>query len=363
MTGAFTQRDEALMRRALDLARNGWGQTAPNPMVGAVIARQGEPVGEGFHARFGEAHAEVGALAAAGTRARGATMFVSLEPCAHTGKTPACTDAILAAGVTRVIAATSDPNPAAAGGARRLREAGIQVDFGLLQDEARELNAAFLHAFSSDRPWVTLKMAVTLDGAIADGTHTTSRVTGPAARRFAHHLRAGHDAVAVGMNTVRVDDPQLTVRETPPPRVPPARVAFSRSGRLSLTSTLANSLKQGPVIVTAESMDAEYEYALREHGVEVVIASDLAHALRELRARGIQSLLVEGGTNLAAGLWLAGLVDRLILVQAPILFGQGSLNAFAALPPVRAEDAPRLRVVRREALGDDLATTYAVREL
>ena len=348
------------MRRALALARRGWGQVAPNPMVGAVVAVEGEVIGEGFHARLGEAHAEVVAIAAAGSLARGATLYVSLEPCAHQGRTPPCTDAIRGAGLARVVAAMADPNPEAAGGAARLRAAGVEVEVGLLEAEARELNAPFVHGFASDRPWVTLKMAVTLEAAIADLSGTTSRVTGPAARRYAHHLRAGHDAVAVGLRTVQVDDPQLTVREVPSPRVPPVRVVFSRGGRLSLTSTLANSLRQGPVIVTAEQVEPEYEHALRDHGVEVLIAPDLGHCLRALRARGIGSLLVEGGAGIAGALWSQRLVDRLVLVQAPVLFGEGSLNAFSAFPPVVAEAAPRLRVVSRETIGDDLATTYAM---
>lgn len=350
------------MRRALDLARRGWGQVAPNPMVGAVIVRDGEVVGEGYHGHYGGPHAEVQALASAGEKARGATMYVSLEPCAHTGKTPPCTNAVRAAGLARVVAAMRDPNPEATGGLAVLRDAGIDTQVGVLEGEARELNAAYVNAWSSDRPWVTLKLAITLDAAIADGSLTTSRVTGPAARQYAHRLRAGHDAIAVGMNTVRVDDPQLTVREAPAPRVPPARVVFSRTGRLSLTSTLANSLKQGPVIVLAEQVDSEYEAALRGHGVEVTLANDLAHGLRQLRGMGLRSVLVEGGTVIAGALWEAGLVDRLILVQAPVIFGQGALNAFEAFPALRADKARRLRVLSREPVGDDLATTYAVRE-
>ncbi|MCC6319192.1 MAG: bifunctional diaminohydroxyphosphoribosylaminopyrimidine deaminase/5-amino-6-(5-phosphoribosylamino)uracil reductase RibD [Gemmatimonadaceae bacterium] len=362
MNAASHDTDAPFMRRALDLARQGWGQVAPNPMVGAVLVQDGRIVGEGAHERFGGLHAEVNALAAAGPAARGATLYVTLEPCAHHGKTPPCVDAIRAAGVARVVVAMRDPNPEAAGGLAALAAAGIETSIGTLEADARELNAAFLHGWHSERPWVTLKLAITLDGAIADGTRTTSRVTGPQARRYAHHLRAGHDAVAVGMNTVRIDDPLLTVREAPAPRVAPARVIFSRTGRLSLTSTLANSLKQGPVIVLAEQVDAEYESALRSHGVEVVLAPDLASGMRQLRAMGMRSVLVEGGTGIAASLWEAGLVDRLVLVQAPIVFGRGALNAFAAMPAVRAEAAHRLRVVSREPLGDDIATTYAVRE-
>lgn len=348
------------MRRALALAREGWGQVAPNPMVGAVVVQQGEMVGEGFHARYGEDHAEVAALRAAGPAARGATLYVSLEPCAHTGKTPPCTRAILAAGVARLVVASGDPNPEARGGADELRRAGIEVVTGVCEQEARDLNAAFMHRWSSARPYVTLKLAVTLESAIADGTHTTSRVTGPAARRYAHWLRAGHDAVAVGMQTVRADDPQLTVRETIAPRVPTVRVVFSRTGRLSLTSTLANSIKQGPVIVATESIDTGYERALTDAGVDVVHGAGLPQLLEALRARGITSILVEGGAGLAASFWREGLVDRLILVRAPVVFGGGALNAFAGFPALRAESAPRLRVISHEVLGDDVASTYAM---
>jgi diaminohydroxyphosphoribosylaminopyrimidine deaminase / 5-amino-6-(5-phosphoribosylamino)uracil reductase len=350
------------MTRALELARLGWGQVAPNPMVGAVLVQGDRVVGEGYHARWGEAHAEVTALRAAGARARGATLYVTLEPCAHQGKTPPCVDAIIAAHVARVVVAVRDPNPVAAGGMARLTNAGIPVDTGVGEAEAAELNAAFLASHSQARPWITLKMAVTLEGAIADGTHTTSRITGAAARRYAHQLRAGNDAVAVGMSTVRIDDPQLTVREGPAPRVPPTRVAFSRNGRLSLASTLANSLHQGPVIVTANDIDPEYEHELRDLGVDVVLGSDLREIVDALGARGLRSMLVEGGAGLAASLLEADLVDRLILVQSPTVFGAGSLGAFSQVASRRADVAPRWRVVAREVHGDDLASTFGLRD-
>ena len=360
LTGAASRDgDEAFMRRALELARLGWGQTAPNPLVGAVIVRDGTVVGEGYHARFGERHAEPRALEAAGERARGATMYVTLEPCAHTGKTPPCVEAILRSGIARVEIATADPNPVAAGGMHKLRSAGVDVRVGMLEAEARELNAAWVHALTSTRPWVTLKMAVSLDCAIADRTETTTRITAGPARRYAHALRAGHDAVAVGMGTVRTDDPQLTVREVAPPRVPPTRVVFSRAARLSLTSTLANSIAQGPVIVTGHSIDPEYERALRDHGVEVLLSSGLGEMLTALRARDIRSILVEGGAGIAGELLAAHLVDRLVLVQAPIILGQRSLNAFSMAPSVTGAEARRWRVVSREVFGDDIATTYA----
>lgn len=268
----------------------------------------------------------------------------------------------MSAGVTRVVAAMADPNPEAGGGAQRLQAAGLEVVLGVSEQAARDLNAVFAHRWRSTRPFVTLKLAVTLESAIADGTHTTSRVTGRAARQYAHWLRAGHDAVAVGMQTVRADDPQLTIRESNPPRIPPARVVFSRTGRLSLTSTLANSLKQGPVIVATESIDMEYERALRDAGVEVLQGANVVDLLGALHTRGIGSMLVEGGAQLAASLWTEGLVDRLILVRAPVIFGGNALNAFAGFPAVRAMEAQRLRVVGHEVLDDDIATTFAIRD-
>src|SRR6187551_1305855 len=233
--------DGAWMRRALALAERGWGQTAPNPMVGAVVVRDSAVVGEGWHAHYGGPHAEVEALRAAGEHARGATLYVSLEPCNHFGKTPPCTDAILAAGVHRVVAACADPSPVARGGADRLREAGLEVTLGLEEAAARELNAAFFHALSSDRPFVQLKLALSLDGALADHSRQPGWLTGELARREVHRMRAGSDAVAVGIGTVLADDPELTVRHASPPRVAPIRVVFDTSARLPRTSKLAQT--------------------------------------------------------------------------------------------------------------------------
>ncbi|NUQ19755.1 MAG: bifunctional diaminohydroxyphosphoribosylaminopyrimidine deaminase/5-amino-6-(5-phosphoribosylamino)uracil reductase RibD, partial [Gemmatimonadaceae bacterium] len=200
------------MRRALALARRGWGQTAPNPMVGAVVVRDGEVVGEGYHARAGEEHAERIALTAAGARARGATLYLTLEPCNHTGRQPPCAPMVAAAGLRRVVIAARDPNPEAAGGIELLERAGVEVVVGVEEDAARELNAAFFHRFASDRPWVILKLAVSLDGAIADAARSRGWLSGRAARREVHRLRAGCDAIAVGIGTAIADDPLLTVR-------------------------------------------------------------------------------------------------------------------------------------------------------
>jgi diaminohydroxyphosphoribosylaminopyrimidine deaminase/5-amino-6-(5-phosphoribosylamino)uracil reductase len=210
------------MARALDLAWRGWGRVQPNPLVGAVVLSNGELVAEGWHPEFGDRHAEAVALAGAGERARGATMVVTLEPCAHQGKQPPCTEAIIRSGIRRVVAAMSDPNPLAAGGSERLREAGVEVEVGPLGDAAAAQNAIFLHSIEdTHRPYVALKLATTLDGRIADGFGRSRWISGNEARDYVQWLRAGFDAIAVGGRTARLDDPSLTVRGSVQPRVPP----------------------------------------------------------------------------------------------------------------------------------------------
>ena len=351
--------DGAWMRRALALAERGWGQTAPNPMVGAVVVRDGAVVGEGWHTRYGEAHAEVEALRAAGDGARGATMYVTLEPCAHHGRTPPCTDAILAAGVRRVVVAVSDPNPVAHGGAARLRAEGVDVQIGPEEEAALELNAPFFHGLASDRPFVRLKLALSLDGALADATRVTRWLTGPASRAEVHRLRAGSDAVVVGINTVLADDPLLTVREVASPRVPPLRVVFDTSARLPLDSRLVRSARDVPVLVVCWAPDPRHAAALEHAGVELLHAQSLVPALRALRERGVRSLLVEGGAGLAASFVQEALVDRLIIFRAPLLLGGGALNAFAGLPSSTIDRAPHWRIVQARRFGDDEMTVYA----
>lgn len=351
--------DETWMARALELAQLGWGQVSPNPLVGAVVVRNGAVVGEGAHRRFGAAHAEIEAIEAAGERARGATLYVTLEPCTHHGKTPPCVDAIIRAGVSRVVVAVRDPNPQAGGGVEQLQAAGIRVDVGVLVEEATELNAPFIHAFRSDRPWVTLKLAVSLDGAIAHASRTTSWLTGPESRRRVHRLRAGSDAVAVGMGTVLADDPLLTVRDADPPRIAPTRVIFSRTGRLPLTSRMAQRSHEAPVIVFANALDPNYEHSLRSLGVEAVAASSLIEALQMLRARGIHSLLAEGGASLTASLLEHDVVDRLVLFQAPIVLGEGSLPAFGRFSSSFGADGLRFRPLASERIGEDHMIVFA----
>lgn len=354
--------DRAFMRRALALARRGLGRTAPNPMVGAVIVRDGELVGEGFHAEYGGDHAEVAALRAAGERARGATMYVTLEPCAHMGRTPPCTDAVIAAGLSRVVVALRDPNPVAGGGIERLREADLRVDVGIEEARARELVAHFLAGFELDRPFVTLKLAVSLDCAIADASGGSRWITGSRARREVHLLRAAHDAIAVGIGTVLADDPQLTVRHRRMPRVPPRRIVFDRTARLPLESKLVRTARDIPTIVVAANPPAANVTALERAGVSVLGAQSIAEALSALRAQGLGSLLVEGGARLAGAFLTAALVDRLIIFQAPVILGAGALGAFAGAPPADLAGVDRWRVLERRRLGEDLMTVYALRE-
>ena len=339
------------MRRALALAPQGWGRVSPNPMVGAVVVKNGVVVGEGAHREFGSSHAEVHAMGRAGPEARGGTLYVTLEPCTHFGKTPPCVDAIIGAGLKRVVIGARDPNPAAGGGVEHLREAGIEVAVGVLEDESSEVIAAFLHSFRSDRPWVTLKLAVSKDGAIAGASREPRWLTGEEARRRVHRMRAGSDAIAVGMKTVLADDPLLTVRDADPPRVRPLRVVFSREGRLPLHSRLALGVNEAPVLVFAEQPDERHAAALRALGVDVVQA-DLSGALRDLKARGVQSLLVEGGAGLAASLLDAQLVDRLALFQTPITLGPGALAAFAGHADVDSVIRSS-RQISAETIGDD----------
>lgn len=352
------------MQRAIELAARGAGHTAPNPMVGAVVVRDGEVVGEGWHAHYGDAHAEVVALRAAGDAARGATVYVSLEPCNHTGQTPPCTEALMAAGVRRVVFAVHDPNPVAAGGAERLRAAGIEVSGGVESIAATELNAPFLFAArGATRPFVTLKLAMSIDGAIVDATRQRGWLTGPEARVAVHALRARADAIGVGIGTALGDDPALTVREAPAPRVPPIRIVFDRRARLPLDSVLVQTAREVPVVVVAGEPNAAQrarETDLAAAGVNTVHAPDLGAALHAIRELGVRHLVVEGGATIGSALVANGLVDRLITFQAPVILGADALPAFAALPARTASTAPRLRVISREVLGADLMTTYAV---
>ena len=350
------------MRRALELAREGWGQTAPNPMVGAVVVRAGRIVGEGYHARFGAPHAEVGALRQAGEQAQGATLYVTLEPCRHHGKTPPCTDAITAAGIRRVVQAVADPTPEAGGGAALLRRAGIDVQSGLLEAEARQLNAPFFHAAKSNYPWTTLKLAVSIETAISNERGTTSHLTSDEARAEVHRLRAVHDAIAVGVGTVLADDPQLTVRAARPPRVPLTRVIFDRRLRTPVESLVVRTARETPTVVVTKDASTRRAAALKGAGVRVLAAEGLRDGFRRLRFEGIQSLLVEGGATLASAVLAENLVHRLVIFQAPVTLGPAALHAFDGARPGVLRALELYPIVERKQLGPDVMTTYALAE-
>jgi diaminohydroxyphosphoribosylaminopyrimidine deaminase / 5-amino-6-(5-phosphoribosylamino)uracil reductase len=355
-------RDHEHMRRALVIAERGWGNTAPNPMVGAVVVAGERVVGEGFHARYGEAHAEVIALRAAGEAARGSTMYVTLEPCAHHGKTPPCVDAVIAAGIARVVIAVRDPSDIARGGVERLRDAGVVADVGVERDAALELNAPFFNAHGSNRPWVTLKLALSADGGIADPTGRHRWITGRSSRREVHRMRANADAVAVGMGTVLADDPSLTVRDVDPPRVQPTRIVFDHDLRIPLTSSLVRTAREVPtVVIAAAGRDLMPEhFALVNAGVEVVAAESLGDALVGLRQRGVRSLFLEGGARLAGAFLRDALVDRLTIFQSPLVLGGDPLRAFGFAPPGFETSLATHRVVEQRRFDEDVMTTYAL---
>jgi diaminohydroxyphosphoribosylaminopyrimidine deaminase / 5-amino-6-(5-phosphoribosylamino)uracil reductase len=349
--------DASFMRRALELAGEGWGRTAPNPMVGAVIVQEGRIVGEGWHREYGFPHAEVEALRAAGDHARGATMYVTLEPCAHQGKTPPCTQAVIDAGISRVVFACHDPNPKARGGEEVLREAGIETRAEVLEEPARSLNAAFFHAHdpaAPRRPWTELKLALSLDGRVADHTGRSSWITGEEARAEVHRLRAGFDAIGVGIGTALSDDPLLTVRGPLLPRTPPVRVVFDRKLRTLPTSRLARSAEASPVWVIA-SADAptSNRRALERAGVTVLEADGLADAFAVLADRGIRSLFCEGGARFASAVLQADLVDRLSLFYAPLLLGAKGADPFRDLPSSALAETHRWTRRRTRVFGGD----------
>jgi diaminohydroxyphosphoribosylaminopyrimidine deaminase / 5-amino-6-(5-phosphoribosylamino)uracil reductase len=350
--------DARFMRRALALALRGRGTTAPNPMVGAVVVQDGVSVGEGFTQPFGGAHAEVQALNMAGSAARNATVYATLEPCANHGKTPPCADALIVAGVSRVVFAASDPNPAMRGGADRLRAAGIEVQGGIEAQAAADQNPAFFHRFVSDRPFVTLKLARSLDGAIADSRRVAAALTGAESRRVVHQQRRDHDAIAVGIGTVVADDPQLTVRGLAAPRVVPVRVVFDRTARLPLNSTLVRTAHVTPVTVVAERVAPDVRTALEAAGVQLIEATGLPAQLRALRADGINSIYCEGGATLADALLADGLVDWLVIFTAPVRLGADAVRPLLSGPAVLVEQAARHRLVAHRRLGDDLMAIY-----
>ncbi len=344
------------MARALALAGRGWGRVHPNPLVGAVVVRDEAIVGSGWHAEYGGAHAEVVALGEAGARARGAELFVTLEPCAHHGKTPPCTDAILEAGIRRVVFAAADPTARAGGGAARLRAAGLEVVEGVSRAEARAQNRAFFHIHEQGAPFVTLKLALSMDARIGGPGAAPVRLTGPAANDDVHRLRAGADAILIGSRTARADDPLLTARGSVRPRIPPVRVVLDSHAALPATSRM---LRDGvaPVWVMCRP-DAEpaRRAALEAAGARILPVAgapgglDLDGMFGALRDNGVGTILCEGGGRLAAALLEADRVDRLVLYLAPVWLGPDAVPAF----PLRQAPAGLWRTARTTVLEADI---------
>ena len=341
------------MARAIELARLGWGRVAPNPMVGAVLLKDGSVVGEGVHREFGGPHAEVQALTAC-PDPEGGTCVVNLEPCNHLGKTAPCVDALVSAKVKRVVAAIRDPNPQAGGGVERLREAGVEVHIGMLAEDAAALNAPFLWATRRPgRPFVALKLAMSLDGFIADASGNSQWVSGPEARAYAHALRAGYDAIGVGRRTAELDDPELTARGDIEPRVAPRRIVFTETGRLRQDLKLVVTAREIPTLLVVTGAGSRVPTdELELEGVDVLRARSFTEALADLRESGITTLLIEGGGNLAGSMLGADVVDRVYLIQAPMWLGSGT-PAFSGLPALPLSDVRNWTVTERKSLGRD----------
>jgi diaminohydroxyphosphoribosylaminopyrimidine deaminase / 5-amino-6-(5-phosphoribosylamino)uracil reductase len=353
----FSADDHRHMARALQLAARGLATTTPNPRVGCVIVRNGAVIAEGWHRKAGEPHAEVLALQVAGPDARGATVYASLEPCSHHGRTPPCADALIAAGVGRVVAAMEDPNPRVAGdGIRRLSAAGIVTEVGLLESEARELNVGFVSRMTRGRPWMRVKIAASLDGKTSLANGVSQWITGPAARRDGHRWRARSCAVMTGIGTLKDDDPRLTVRDVPAERQP-LRVVVDSRLRIGLDAQI---LEGGGVVVATATSDPAKARALAAAGAEVWVLPDangkveLAALARELAQRGINEVLVEAGINLHSALVAAGVVDEFVLYLAPHLLGDAG-RGMVRLPGIeRLEEGLQLEVRDLRTFGSDL---------
>ena len=360
--------DARWMRLALSLGKRGMGRTGPNPAVGCVLVRNGRVVGRGRTADGGRPHAEVAALAQAGEAARGATAYVTLEPCNHHGKTGPCAEALIAAGVARVVIAARDPNPVAEGGVERLRAAGVVVETGLMEDEARRDLAGFLSRIERGRPFVTLKLATSFDGRIATASGESQWITGPAARRYVHGMRMRSDAVMVGGGPARDDGPSLTVRGVGP--VPqPARVVLSRGGDIPLESALVRSAREVPVLVFyGDDIAEERRLRLEEAGVGLLDCKlegrylDLGDVLEGMGDSGFNRVFCEGGSAVAASLLAGGLVDELVTMTAGLALGAEGTPALGALGIGALSEASRFVLRKVTDVGGDVVAHWVPRD-
>lgn len=361
--------DRLYLERAIELAGRGRANTAPNPPVGAVIVRDGEIVGEGYHHAAGSSHAEVEALGFAGERARGATMYVTLEPCNHFGKTPPCTRAVIEAGITRVVLGTLDPNPKVAqGGLRALQNAGIDVDVAQASG-AKELIEPFEHAIlNMSRPFVSLKMALSIDGFTAPKRGEQYWLTGPESKNFVRDLRIAHDAVMVGAGTVRVDDPQLSVRPACTRLRPYTRIVLCETDTVGADRRVFQDPEGYAKTIVIAPAGIRAQFGMLQGSAEIIFIGDaqsmrldLGASMKALRERGFTSVLCEGGPTLAAGLLAAGLVDRFFWLVAPIvLAGEGSVPVLDVEPGRRL---PSIAFDRVERLGYDVLISGRVKNV
>ena len=353
----FSAVDHGMMARALQLAVRGLWTTSPNPRVGCVVVRDGEVIGEGWHEKAGEPHAEVHALRVAGDKAKGATAYVTLEPCSHHGRTPPCAKALIGAGVSRVVAAMTDPNPLVAGqGLAMLQTAGIETASGLMENEARELNIGFVSRMTRGRPWLRLKAAASLDGKTALNNGVSQWITGPDARQDGHRWRARACAILTGIGTVRDDDPQLNVRAVETARQPLRIVVDSKLE----TPLSARILQGGQVLIAAAVDDEKRANLLRSAGAEVLVLPnaagkvELKDLLEELARRGINEVHAEAGFKLNGSLMREGLVDELLLYLAPCLIGHAASGLFN-LPELTTLDGKRCLQIRDlRQIGEDI---------
>lgn len=376
MTHPTTESDRFHMLAALGLARRGLGDVWPNPTVGCVIVKDGRVIGRGRTAAGGRPHAETLALAQAGDAARGglgydlargATAYVTLEPCSHHGQTPPCAEALIAAGVARVVIAAIDPDSRVSGrGVERLRQAGVAVEVGLLAEEANEVNAGFILNRTQGRPLVTLKLATSMDGRIATRTGHSQWITGPTARAHSHRIRAQHDAVLVGIGTALADDPELTVRVAGLETRVPVSIVIDGKCSLPITSKLARAAAHRPVwIVTGNYAASDRRHALIDAGVALIDVDqdehyrlDLPSVLKALGAKGLTRLMVEGGAGLATALMAENLVDRLVWFRSSRLIGGDGLAALGELGLDSLDQQLQFRRTEVCAVGDDLMETY-----
>lgn len=359
--------DEIFMREALRIARNAEGRTSPNPLVGAIIVKDGKIIAEGWHRQAGTPHAEIHALNMAGELARGATLYVTLEPCSHFGRTPPCAQAIVEAGIKKVVAAMKDPNPKVAGrGFEILRSAGVEVDVGILEEKARKLNEVFIKWVTKKLPFTTLKFACSLDGKISTVGGESQWISCLESRKFSHHLRDLNDAILVGVGTVLADNPSLTTRLVEGKN--PVRVIVDSNARTPIESKVVTDSAAKTIIAVTENAPPEKISALKNFGVEIITAGasehvDLKILMRELAEREITSVLVEGGGTIHFSMLSAGLVDKIFAFVAPkIIGGKNALTAVAGAGFEKLSDAINLKNFTASTVGTDILISGYVME-